>query len=415
MSLLRTNRNFLLLFSGRVLTNVGDSVYVIASMWFVHDLTGSTALTGLAGFIIRGPKFFRAFVGPLVDRWPLKRTITGTELVQACFVATLPLAYVQGLFSVWLLLGVTFVVNTVAQFGYPAHKKAIPRIVADDDIVEGNSLITSSTKGLNVVFNAASGVLVGVLGIAAIFALDFLTFLLSFTAFSLISLSDSRPETSGDEEATTYVDQLRRGFEYVVGSRLRTILLAAVVANFTYGLMYAVLPQFADSFSGLVLGGVGMYGLLMAAMSAGTLIGTASVQFVDHLPFGRLVIVTYSTAAVTWGLGIVSGLPLVTLASFVVSFSAVGVNNVMLLSVIQSTVEDRMLSRVSAITSTASTSMLPVGSLLGGALAEFVGVTPILLLQSVGLMFIAVVFLVRPQIRSLPSADSISPDELGLA
>lgn len=414
MSLLRSNRNFLFLFSGRVLTNIGDSVYVIASMWFVHDLTGSTALTGLAGFVIRGPKFFRALVGPLVDRWPLKRTITGTELVQACFVITLPVAYVQDLFSVWLLLSVTFVVNTVAQFGYPAHKKAIPRIVSDDEIVEGNSLITSSTKGLNVASNAASGVLVGVLGIASIFTLDFLTFLLAFASFSLVSFSDDSKDTDTDEKTATYVEQLRNGFQYVGGSRLRTILLAAVVGNFTYGLMYAVLPRFADSFSGLVLGGVGMYGLLMAAMSAGTLIGAASVQFVDHLPFGRLVIATYFIAAVTWGVGIVSGSPLATLGLLVVSFSAVGVNNVMLLSVIQSAVEDRMLSRVSAITSTASTSMLPVGSLLGGTLAEFVGVTPVLLLQSVGLLFVAVVFLFRPQIRSLPSAGEISPAELGL-
>lgn len=415
MSLLRSNRNFLFLFTGRILTNIGDSVYVIASMWFVHDLTGSTALTGLAGFLIRGPKFFRALVGPLVDRWPLKRTITGTELVQACFVVLVPVAYKLGFFSVWLLLGVIFVVNTVAQFGYPAHKKAIPRIVGDDKIVEGNSLITSSTKGLNVVFNAASGVLVGVLGIASIFALDFLTFLLAFVAFSFMALSDNATDTDVREEGSTYVDRLRDGFEYVAHSRLRTILMAAVVANFTYGLMYAVLPQFADSFGGVVLGGVGMYGLLMAAMSAGTLLGTASVQFVDHLPFGRLVVVTYAAAAVTWGLGVVSGLPLATIGSFVVSFSAVGVNNVMLLSVIQSAVDDQMLSRVSAITSTASTSMLPVGSLLGGTFAEFVGVTPILLLQSVGLLSIAVVFLARPQIRSLPSAEDISPDELGLA
>jgi len=45
MHLLR-NPSFLLLWSGRVVTNIADSIYYIAAMWLVYDLTGDAFYTG---------------------------------------------------------------------------------------------------------------------------------------------------------------------------------------------------------------------------------------------------------------------------------------------------------------------------------------------------------------------------------
>ncbi|GAY74654.1 MFS general substrate transporter [Sporolactobacillus inulinus] len=50
MNLLTQNRNFRLLFSARLITNIGDSVYFIAAMWLVYQLSGSSFFSGLAGF-----------------------------------------------------------------------------------------------------------------------------------------------------------------------------------------------------------------------------------------------------------------------------------------------------------------------------------------------------------------------------
>lgn len=35
------NRNFLLLFLGRIFTNIGDSLYYVAAMWLVYKLSGN--------------------------------------------------------------------------------------------------------------------------------------------------------------------------------------------------------------------------------------------------------------------------------------------------------------------------------------------------------------------------------------
>ncbi|MGA9230563.1 MAG: MFS transporter, partial [Exiguobacterium oxidotolerans] len=60
------NRNFMFLLAGRLVTNIGDSLYYIAAMWLVHDIGQSAFYTGLAGFVILSPKALQFLAGPLV-------------------------------------------------------------------------------------------------------------------------------------------------------------------------------------------------------------------------------------------------------------------------------------------------------------------------------------------------------------
>lgn len=60
------------LLAGRIVTNAGDSLYFVGATWLVYELTGSTAYTGLAGFLVFLPRGFRFLTGPFVDRWPLR-------------------------------------------------------------------------------------------------------------------------------------------------------------------------------------------------------------------------------------------------------------------------------------------------------------------------------------------------------
>lgn len=63
------NQNFSLLFLGRLLTNIGDSLYYIAAMWLVYDLGGSAFYSGLAGFLTLFPELFSFLTGPILDRY----------------------------------------------------------------------------------------------------------------------------------------------------------------------------------------------------------------------------------------------------------------------------------------------------------------------------------------------------------
>lgn len=84
------NANFRRLILGRLVTNAGDSLSLIATMWLVFDLSGSTATTGVAGFLVRVPETLQFLFGPLVDRYSIRILLIGSQAVQGIVVLTLP-------------------------------------------------------------------------------------------------------------------------------------------------------------------------------------------------------------------------------------------------------------------------------------------------------------------------------------
>lgn len=66
------NRNYLLLLIGRVVTNIGDSLYYVTTMWLVYKLGGNAFYTGLAGFLTLLPASLQFITGPFVDQWQVK-------------------------------------------------------------------------------------------------------------------------------------------------------------------------------------------------------------------------------------------------------------------------------------------------------------------------------------------------------
>lgn len=100
------NRNFRRFFAGQFVTNAGDSLYTVAVLWLVFELSGSTFLTGIANALLLLPWLLQIFAGPIVDQLPLTPVLVGSQLLQGVVVLALPLAAVTGRLSVGVLLAV---------------------------------------------------------------------------------------------------------------------------------------------------------------------------------------------------------------------------------------------------------------------------------------------------------------------
>lgn len=178
-----TNSDFRRLFIGRLVTNAGDSLYAVAAMWLVYTLTGSTTYTGIAGFLTMGPQALQVFVGPLVDRLPIRRLLVATQAVQTLLVLTVPAAHVLGVLSVELVLVVMPLLSLLNQFVYPAQTAVLPRLVKDDQLTAANSAFSLAYQGTDMVFNALAGGLVALVGAVALYAIDSLTFAVAVACF----------------------------------------------------------------------------------------------------------------------------------------------------------------------------------------------------------------------------------------
>ncbi|QCC51294.1 MFS transporter [Halapricum salinum] len=420
------NRNFRRLFAGRLITNVGDSLYFVAATWLVYDLTGDPTFSGVAGFLVMAPQALQAFAGPLVDRWDLRRLLVGTQVVQGVVILALPLAAHVGMLSVWVVLTVIPLLSLLNQFVYPAQSAALPRIVEQDELVSANSLFSLAYQGTELVANAAAGILIAAVGAVALFVVDSITFAAAALLFATVrvppagtgdAMSESASEESAEAPAAVadggqetaepadesppepdgYHDSLREGLGFVRGTILVPIVIGATLVNFVAsGATIGVLPAFADS-----LGGAGAYGALMAAMAGGMLVGAIVASSLDTLPFGRLTIGSFLLSGCLWMAAITAGWLPATVALFALAAVPIGASNVLLSSVVQSVVPDRLLGRVSALLGSASTAAVPVGALLGGAAASVFGPATVMLAGGAGVLLLGVYWLAHPRLRAM--------------
>lgn len=426
------NRNFLALFSGRLVTNAGDSLYFVAAMWLVYDLTGSEFYTGVAGFLVSLPAAFQFLVGPVVDRFPLRGLLVTTQLLQAALILTIPAAAATGHLSVWLLLTVIPVLSALNQLVYPAETAALPRVVDEDELVSANSLFAIAYQGVEAVFNGVAGLLLAVVGAMALFTFDAVTFAVAAGLFATLTVppaGEEKPDSSGEPRdpadpgtpaanggATTadaagepsaveaYVADLREGIAYLQGTVLALMIGGAIVINFTLGVVLAALPAYGD-----LLGGPAAFGILTASTAAGTLLGALAAGRFEHVPFGKFGVVAWTASGLLWIAGIAVGWLPGTAALLLLALVPVGVTNVLVQTLVQTVVPPELLGRVSAVLGSSSAAAIPVGSLAGGTAASIAGPTAVMASAGGAYLVLVVYFLALPPLRRLPAVTDMDP------
>lgn len=153
------NRQFLVLWSGQVFSQLADKVYLVLMIALIASRfqAEGQAISGWVSSIMIAftvpAVLFGSVAGVYVDRWSKKTVLVATNLLRAGLVLILPpLLWLSqghgGLAGMPLgfcfLLGVTFLVSTLTQFFAPAEQSAIPLIVERRHLLSANSLYTTT-------------------------------------------------------------------------------------------------------------------------------------------------------------------------------------------------------------------------------------------------------------------------------
>ncbi|MGD6967001.1 MFS transporter [Rossellomorea vietnamensis] len=413
--LLMRNRNFAALFFGRMVTNMGDSLYYVAAMWLVFELGGSAFYTGLAGFLTLLPGTLQFLTGPVIDKLQIQKLLVWTQILQAILVLLIPIAHYAGFLSVSFILVIMPVISAIEQFAYPGQSALLPRLIRKDQLVKGNSLFSFAYQGVDLAFNAIAGILVALVGAITLYMIDAVTFIIAAILFRLIKVRGEKQGTgqngaSVKEKVVSYKKDLAEGFGIVFRSKLAKFLLGSVVANFAIGSTYAVLPAFAE-----LRGGSEAYGLYLAAISGGALIGALSASFFGKYPLGKLVITLFFLGGSCWMISGFIPFTTVSILFFGISWIPIGATNVIMGAAIQSVVPQHLMGRIFSVTASLGAAAMPFGSLLGGYLADAVNPVAVFAGSAAGVIFVSIVWLLDRALRTLPSSVDINPEELGLS
>jgi len=391
------HRNYRLFFGGQSVSLIGTWMQQLAMSWLVYRLTDSAFLLGVISFSSQIPVFlFASIAGVYADRWNRLRILVATQafsMIQALILAVLTLT---GTIHVWQLIGLSVFLGMINAFDMPTRQSFVVEMIdKPEDLGNAIALNSFMFNGARLVGPAVAGLLIGLLGEGVCFLINGLSFIGIIAALLAIRVPTRKKEI----RASRLWQELRDGYSYAFGfAPIRYILYQLGVISFM-GMAYGVLmPVFARD---ILHGGPHTLGFLMAASGIGAL--TGSIYLASRrtiLGLGRII----SIASAIFGAGVIlfsfsTILVFSLLMMFVAGFGMI-VQLASSNTILQSIVDEDKRGRVMSIYATFLFGMAPIGSLIMGALASWIGAPNTLIISGFTCIIGALFFAVKlPRIR----------------
>lgn len=399
-------RDFLLVWSGGFVNNIGDWLLLIALPVYVFIETGSGAATSilfvveLLAALILGP-----IGGSLVDRWDLRLTLIGTNLIQAAVL--LPLLTVSSA-RVWPAYLVVGAQAMLMQINNPASVALLPRVVSRDQLTVANAAYSTSTSLARLVGAPLGGFAVALGGLEGVVAAAGTTFLVGALVAGFLR-ADTAPftGTSGSSEATG--NGVRAGLMIVIRRRpLRNLVLIDGMSQVAQGLFLILFVVFVVEQLG---GGGAELGVIRGSLAIGAIAGAAligksanrlgpvRILAMGYLGMGMISLLFWNAPAVTTDLYVY----LLVFAVAGVPGAAIGIGVNTLLQLLS---PREMLGRVVGFAGALGAVARSLGAIAGGLLVEQLPLVG--LLDSQAFIYIVSGVLAIRMIRYSPSHQEIN-------
>jgi MFS family permease len=388
---------------------------LVAIPWFVLELTGSAALTGVAAFFSTLAAVVAAFFGgTLVDRVGYRAMSVISDVASAVAIAAIPAIHLSIGIEPWMLMALVFLGALLDAPGTSARFSMLPDLVtlAGMPLERATSLAQAVRRGATLVGAPLAGVLIVVIGTQGVLLLDAVSFLISAALVGLLIPSLKYHEEAGEDGEPpikrSYLADLRAGLRFVWQDRLiRAIVLTIMLTNFLDSpLLSVVLPVYVHD----VYGSSVDLGLLFGAFGGASLVGA--------LVFG--VIGPRLPKRLTFGIAFVLvGLPMwlltlqppfvLTLLVFVVIGLASGPINPIIGTVVLQRIPRSMRGRVNGTLTAGAFVAMPAGMLIAGFVSEQLGVVTTIVLIAAAYLVVTLSIFVNPAMREMdrvPAAPS---------
>jgi MFS family permease len=368
-------RNCRLFFGGQIVSLIGTWLSMVATSWLVYRLAAermpghAAILLGIVGFAGQIPIFLIAPVaGVLVDRWPRRRILIGTQAVsmaQSFAMATLVL---RETITIPQIIALSVVQGVVNALDMPARQSFVVGLVKQSDVGNAIALSSSMVHAARLLGPAIAGVLIYQVGEGICFLIDGFSYLAVLLALVAIRVDETERRANGQRAWHA----LQEGMRYAFGFRpIRVLLMMVAVTSVASMSQSVLMPIFADQILG---GGERTLGLLLGASGLGALCGSlylASRRTVVGL--GRVI----GAASCLLGVGLISFSLSQLLASSIAALVAAGFALVVQLAscntLLQTIVDDDKRGRVMSLFTMSFMGMAPFGSLLSGWIANNLG------------------------------------------
>ncbi|MFE6336636.1 MFS transporter [Streptomyces sp. NPDC057798] len=402
--------DFRRLWVGQTASQLGEHTsLVVLPLFAVLTLHADAVQLGALRAVGQAPILLLSLLaGAWVDRWRTRTLMVLTDAGRALALGAAAVAGVLGCLGLPALFAVAFAVGALSVFFDVAYQASLVRLVERDQLVRGNSALEGSRSAAQIGGPALGGTLVSALSAPVAAASSAVFFALSFLSIRRIARRESLPDCSA--RPARVWRRIHEGLRFVArDTSLRTVCLASAAFQFSFAAVMTAYLLFLPR--ELHLSGTAM-GLVLAATGPGALLGSLLAA---RLPsrFGHGIVLV-SAAAI--GDGVFLSVPALHGSGAVTVLALLAVNfvfgtfgqlvNVTVMAVRQTVTPNGMQGRVAATINFVGLGLTPLGSLLGGLLAETWGTRTSLLTAAAGMLLSPLLMALSPLARlgrTLPS------------
>jgi MFS family permease len=383
------NRNFLKLWTGQIISAMGDRFHQMALLGIIMRNGGNIGeeLSKITFWSVLPFFIFSLFSGVLSDRWSRKKILIGADIARVFLVCAIP----------WIVRDSTYItpayplIFTIGIFAClfsPAKFSIIPTIVEERHLLAANSLIASSALLSVLAGTALGGMVFDFMGFRLSLYFDAFTFLFSACMLWMLKIKESkRPHLHG---FNSFLTDIKVGTKSIYhDGRLMLLIFFGSIFWFVGISFYVLVSDFAHKIWGITT--VTPLGVFFAFLGGGLISGAVFAgKYGDRIKRNLLYTITIFILA----LGIIS-FSLVKsyiAASCIVFFVGIagGAFLAPISTDIQLLVPDELRGRTFAIKEIFVNAGMVTPILIVGKLTTFISVRELMLYLGIGIFVIGI-------------------------
>lgn len=393
----KDNSNVVNLLIGRIGTNIADSLFYMAILWYFKSHFHSSILLSLIFIADSTIDMFSFTLGPIIDRLNIKKLLQVVTIIQAILsLLIIPLFNDPNLhlFAIIFLI-IVYILSTIGStLIYPAEDKILPIIVKKENLAKVNGIFQMSYQTLDLFLDAGATILITYLSIKNTIIISGLIF--AFALLFYARLNFNVQSISSDKENSTYLKALINGWQALQKEKdILILILPFAITNLFYGISSIGLPYFATQY----LDRSAMsYGGLELASSVGGLLGSIAVQhfYVKDNKLRLLIVICLILSGISIILETIIApiFPILILLFALFNTFWISMMNINFRVLVQENFHPNLLGRINTINSSIVNCMIPIGSFLGGIIVKNLGVLPAIMLEGIAQVITAFFYLI---------------------
>src|SRR4051812_29238661 len=393
------HRNFRLFWTGQTLSLIGTWMQTMATGWLALELSNSALLVGLVASASSLPVLlFSLHGGVVADRVDRLKAVRLCQTLLSLEAGALWWFTSSGHITIGLLIALAATNGLISAFEIPARQALVIDLVDRSELSGAIALNSSGFNLARVVGPGIGAVVIAKAGVAACFGVNSLSYIAVLIGLFLVKL----PAREAPVASVRPLDGIKELLRYMRDTPSVNALMKVVAVFSVLGIPYLTLmPVVARKVLGL---GAGGYGLLLACVGVGGLLGALGLAAVgDRFPRGQLLAVaSMAFAALLIPFSFSRHVVLACVVLLATGFAMI-VNNALSNSLLQHQVPDQMRGRLMSAYSLVVVGVSQVfGSFFGGSLAESLGVTTAIGgTAAIMLAYAWYAFFRRPELRAL--------------